>query len=481
MASFFDGAQTNLASGADLEALQKSLTAMSAGYGTDSAAFTGGRALIPENCEPTVMNVLAENKWDCKVMNMVKKTPVKSSVHEVVQRINEGEYRFLTVQEGGEPANSQQDLRRKIFSMRYTTVERGITKQMEVATTFENAMASEKIAGVDTLIKALEHQCLQGNNAIVGTEFDSFETAIRNAPEAERNIISLRGKHLKDAGEQAFDDIAMMCRMKGGFIDRAIFPLPLAKDVKFVTWDKFRFAYHNPNEPLPSYATAAGVKIDFDGENAGGDRFYQVKGKVYEAGDPTMRPAAPASVKGTVVAPTDAEAAGSEFSADDKGGYYYTVHAINNCGISKGVAATATGTGDATAVAVDTRGGAQLVIKAGDGIKPSGYIICRSKKDAADETNCMEMVQIPAAKGDTTFIDLNHELPGTASMVFLPKQTEALPAYALAQFMPVSTIPLPIQRNLVLPFVMAFFGALEVRAPQHLGLITNIGYDGGLY
>lgn len=472
---FFDaGAELGTINNADVEGLKKSL---SAGYGTDAAAFTGGRAIIPENCETEVQNLLAMKRQDCKILNTIKKDIATSTVHEVPQRIDEGDYEFLAIKEGEEPASSAQQLRRKTWEMKYLGCKRGVTRQMEIAKTFEGALASEKIAGTDSVIKGLEHMMLCGDSSVVPAEFDSFEASIRKAPAAEQNLMSLRGKHLKDAGEKAFDEIAMMCRMNGGTIDKAIFPLTLSKDVKFVMWDKFRFAYHNPNEPLPSYATASGAKIDFDGANAGGDKFYSPKGPITAKGSTSKRPSKPASVVGVAVTGNDAK--GSEFlTDDDAGAYKYTVHAINQYGISEGTDVTVVS--DATTVATVTvakDGGAKLTITAGTGNEPTGYIICRSKKGG---TEVMEMTRIAVGTGTTTdFVDLNHDLPGTASMLFLPNQEEQ--AYMLTQLMPISTIPLPYAPTMEQPFLVAFFGALEVRAPQYCGLIKDIGYDGGLY
>ena len=80
---FFDQASSGQMNGVDAGELQKALTA---GYGTDSAQFTGGRALIPEDLESETINVVSLLKEDCKVMNTVKKTPVRSTVHEINTR-----------------------------------------------------------------------------------------------------------------------------------------------------------------------------------------------------------------------------------------------------------------------------------------------------------------------------------------------------------------------------------------------------------
>lgn len=94
---FFDSTSSGETYTPEVNELQK---ALSAGYGTDAAQFTGGRALIPENLESEVVNVVSQLKEDCKVMNQVKKTPVKSTVHEVILRTGHGDWRHLSVAEG---------------------------------------------------------------------------------------------------------------------------------------------------------------------------------------------------------------------------------------------------------------------------------------------------------------------------------------------------------------------------------------------
>ena len=58
--------------------------------------------------------------------------------------------------------------------------------------------------------------------------------------------------------------------------------------------------------------------------------FFEVKGEVVAEGDATRRPAAPASVTAS------ASGSGSSFTANDAGDYMYTVHAVNQYGISAG-------------------------------------------------------------------------------------------------------------------------------------------------
>lgn len=467
MAGFFDNVSSGEMSAGEVNELQK---ALEAGYGTDSSQFTGGRALIPENLESEVVNVVAQLKEDCKVMNSVKKTPVRSTVHEVNLRTGHGDYRHLSVAEGGASIDTDQSLERKTFAMKYLQTRRSVTKQMEAAETFEGALASEKLAGVETIIKGAEYQCFHGDSAIVPTEFDGFLASIKKANAADQNIINLKGSTLGNYGEKIFDEIAAMVRSKGGFLDKALFPTVLAKDIKEIFADKQRYLMNNPIpnlsfKTIPDYGTAIGANIALSGEEAGDDMFFEVKGEVVAEGDATRRPAAPASVTAS------ASGSGSSFTANDAGDYMYTVHAVNQYGISAG-------TSIAAAVTVAAGNKVALTITPGSGVAATGFIICRSKKD---DTKVMEMDKVANSGNATTvYEDTNDELPGTASMIFLPKK-RFQPVYTFGQLLPACTFPLAPTNTAETPFLVMLYGGLEVRAPKHCGLVKNISYNGGLY
>ena len=216
---------------------------------------------------------------------------------------------------------------------------------------------------------------------------------------------------------------------------------------------------------IPDYGTAVGANIALSGEEAGDDMFFEVKGTVVAEGDTTKRPAAPASVTAA------SSGTGSSFAASDAGDYIYTVHTVNQYGISAGTTLAAAAT-------VATGNKVTLTITPGSGVRGTGYIICRSKKDG---TQVMEMDKVAdSGESTTVYEDKNEELPGTASMIFLPKK-RFQPVYTFAQLLPVCTFPLSPVNKAETPFLVMLFGALEVRAPKQCGLVKNIAYTGGLY
>lgn len=468
--SYFSGAQAGVMESTEVDSLKK---ALEAGYATDSAAFTGGRALIPEDLESDVVNVIAETKEDCKIINSVKKTPMKSTVHEVTLRTDEGDWKHTSVREGGSSVDSSQSLQRKTFKAKYLQCRRSVTLQMEASETLEGAYTSEKLAGINTIIKASEYQAIHGNSEIVDAEMDGLIHSIRSAPSAERNILSLRGATVGSYGEKLFEEMAAMTAQKGGNLDKALFPLVIAKDIKEMFADKQRYIMNQPLpnlsfKSIPDYGTSVGANIALSGDDAGADKFYQVKRAVAAEGDATKRPAAPTSV--TVSANTSVS--GSMFASADAGDYLYAVHAVNEYGISAAVA-------PAAAVTVAAGGSVTITITPGSGVQPTGFIITRSK---ADGTELMEMDQVKNSGDSTTvYTDKNEELPGTASMLLLGKNRLSQPIIRFGQLMPVCAYPLSPVDKAEKPFLVLMFGGLQVLAPKQCGLVKDISYTGGLY
>jgi hypothetical protein len=218
---------------------------------------------------------------------------------------------------------------------------------------------------------------------------------------------------------------------------------------------------------LPDYPAAIGSTIRFSGDDAGADKFFHVKGIVKADGLANERPRAPTAVVAAVIP----GAANSQFFAADAGDYSYTVHQINRAGISEGITIAAP-------VTVGAGVGVRLTITPDTAITPTGFVICRTAKDG-DVT--MEMVQIPAnmGGGTTVFTDLNKDLPGTASMLFLT-ETRITPVYTFSQLLPLSTFPLYPTAKAETPFLILLFASLEVRAPEFCGLVKNLHYQGGL-
>ena len=442
--------------------------ALSAGYGTDSAQFINGRAMIPEDIEITMINAMREQKEDLKLMNLIKKRPVRSTVHEYNRRYDVGDHEHVTAGEGEGSPNTSQSIQRVTVPIKYLQTRRAVTDQMEVVDSFENAFESEKLAGTLTILRAAEYLCFHGDSDVVPTEWDGLPKLITKLPKDQRNVADYRGKTITSVGERIVTDMMHDIADAGGEANYLYFPLILTMELQELVDKRVRFGVTDERaRPVINYwpTPYGSLKI---GEDAGMDKLYKVKGKVRESGDPNMRPNAPTSVVPTVAAatPVDGE---SRFYAADGGNYIYEVHAINQYGTSPGTPLGA-------AVPVTAGDAVKLTITA-DSSKPgTGFIITRSNKDG---TEVMEVTRIGRGEGATTvFTDLNEDLPGTASMLFLTER-KLQTIVEFFQLMPLRMRPLFESNRAEKPFFIQLFGAPDLKVPRWCGLAKNIAYQGG--
>ena len=435
----------------DIESEDALYKALKAGYATDSARYAGGRALIPEDIELTMLNVLRERQEDCKLMNMLKKMPVSSTVHEYNLREDVGNYEDIAVEEGAGSETNDQSIRRVVRPIKFLQDRRAVSDQMTLVHSFEDAYASEKIAGTFNVLRGAEYLCFHGNSDIVPAQFDGLLKQIEEAKDA--NIVDMRGKSVGSFGESAITEPVRQIYEKGGDANKLFMPPILAQDIQDLVKDRIRFG-------------TDGSTVHF-GQTEGADKFFRPKGVVLPRGiGRTSRPSAPANV--TVA--TGADSA-SKFLASDAGNYKYCVYAINGSGISEGKELSG-------AAAVSAGNKVTLSIQASTDGKETGYIIARSAKN---EDVLMEMVRIPknSAGAVTTFEDLNEDLPGTAKMVLITERNiETVVQWC--QLCPMRVRPLYESNRAEMPFFVQLFGALDVKAPQWCAVVKNIQYKGGL-
>lgn len=444
------------------------MKALSAGSATDSAAMTGGRALIPQDIEMTMVNAIAQKPQDFKVMNLLKKEPVKSTIHEYTRRNDAGGYENVFVAEGAESAATDQQLERVTKPVKFLQTYLEVTLQMQIAKTIEDAIASEKVAGTLVVLKGAEYSMFHGNAAAIPVQFDSLQRQILGNA-SRQNLVDLRGKKMTDTGgEDSITTIARMVHDNGGNLTHAFMPSMIAQDFQVLARDRLRL---NPADRagaavIEEYPTPFSDPIKIAGKEAGPDKMFRIKGPVVASGDATKRPDAP-----TFALAAQALSGGGSpgFVAATAGTYYYTVFAVNEYGISTGAAAAS--------VAVTAGQEAKITIT--PGIKRgTGYIVCRSKKDAASGADCREMVRVADSGSATTVVlDQNNDLPGTGEIVYLTHDIVE-PAVQWDQFLPLMKFDLYPTKSAVTPFLIVLFGTPDVKVPWYHGVVKNVGYTG---
>jgi hypothetical protein len=469
MGQYFSDSGADTGFGSE-EALIK---AMSAGYGTDSATFTGGRALIPEDCEATMVIAMREQREDCKIMNTFKKIPVGSTVHEYNRVTDSGNIDFGTTEEGGESEEEESNIERVVRSVKYIQEYRAVTEQMKTANSFgstSNAYELQKLLGTINVLKKAERLCIHGNASVVPTEFDGLIRQIESTNKDRRNILDFRGQTIMEKGEGFFAEMTRMIYDQGGEANKIFFPTIFSEDIQALCRDRIRFGEDSKSmyTVFRSYPTPMGTLAFGEDSGAGANKMFRIKSKIKSVGHPDKKPNAPSDVTLTFEADTN----DSQFTTADGGNYIYEVFAINRHGISEGKKVNAP-------VAVSGRGSVKIEIKAAASKSGTGYIICRSDRNG---NVTMEMVRIgrDKTKDTTAYVDLNNELPGTSEIIFITeKKLQTVAEWA--QFLPLRLFPKIHPTKLIDPFILALWGYIDLKVPEWCGLAKNIAYSGGLY
>jgi len=438
-----------------MEALSKALTA---GSGTAFEA-TGGRALIPESLDTTLVNVLWKQD-EAKLFKALKKVPVKSPVHQWTRRTGVGDDDGAWVTEGGASEEKNTDIERKYATMKYLQTLRKVTIQATISNMIEDAMTVEKSSGTLWIIKQSEKALFYGDSAMVAEQPDGIQKILYgNTTKHPENVIDLRGK---DATTVQFENkIVEACRIirqKFGLATDLYSSLIVMEDVQTLLRDRLRFPAGPtgekvlPNLVFDKYPTAFGTPLlqpdlfILEGEAP--------RTSTVENGEPSQ----------VTISCAKAQDASSEFVTADAGTYFYQVAAVNKYGQSLVSAedSVAVVSGDRVAITV-TEG-------ATDG---TCFFIFRSKKDAGAAATKLFCKKVVRTGDDPDIYDTNSDLPGT-SQAYVIGMGQLYNAIEWLQFLPLMKFDLFPANAAVYPFLMLLFGSLGVKKPEQHVVIKNI-------
>jgi len=437
-----------------LEALTK---ALSAGSGVDTAAFSGGRAMTPESLDTTLVNVLWSQD-EARLFKALKKNPVKSPVHQWAKRTDVGDADGAWVAEGGDSYEKDQTIARQYVTMKYLQTLRKVTLQATLTNMIEDAEASEKIAGTLWLIKQIEKALFYGDSSCIAEEPDGLIKLIPST-----NIIDIRGNDATSVTfENAIGEGTRTIRGNFGKATDLYGSLMMMEDVQKLLRDRIRFGagkQADGNAVFENYITPFGrPKLV--------DDIFITEGSTGVASTLTaLRPSQPS----IAVARAASGALTSQFGSGDAGSYYYQVAHVNKYGSSQLSAAV-----QVTGVLADDK----VTITVTDGATPGTAVyVYRSKKDAADGTDCRFMTKTAYTADSQEIVDLNADLPGTSS-AFLLNLDSAYDAIEWNQLLPMMKFPLFPTNAAVIPFLMLLFGALGLKKDVQMIRIKNISYSG---
>jgi len=441
-----------------MEALTK---ALSAGSGVDVTGFTGGRAIIPESLDATLVSVLWKQEH-AKLFRALKKKPVKSPVHQWARRTGVGDDDGAFVAEGGASVEKDTDLERKYATMKYLQTLRKVTIQATISQMLEDAMTLEKQGGTLWVIKQTEKALFHGDSSMVAEEPDGlFKLLTDNVtatPAHPENVIDLRGKDASQIEfENAIVEAARVITGKFGIATDLYLSLMAMEDVQRLLRDRQRFPVGRTEVTLPTlifdhYPTAFGtLALQPD--------LFLVEGQI-----PRTSVSGDAPSQLATIAPTATPDAASKFTAEDAGDYYYSVSAVNKYGQSL----------KATEQQVTVAEGDRVDIVCTEGaVDGTCFFIFRSKKGAAAASTLLYATKVARTGDDPTIVDYNKDLPGT-SQAYVLGMNPMYDAIEWLQFLPLMKFDLFPANAAIYPFLMLLYGTLGLKKPEHHVMIKNI-------
>jgi hypothetical protein len=451
----------------DLAALQKSL---SAGYGTDVAALTGGGAFRIQSLDTTMQATVQDNKHFV-LFNKLPKPKATATVDEWTEQSGIGGFLGGTTNtEDGDAAESQGDYARMVGKVKYLSTYRKIPIVLQSQNNIVDATAQESTNGAKQLLTDIEFLSFEGNELIVPTEFDGIKRQLEALGSVD-NIIDMGGAALNsiDAISKAAETIWGIDSF--GTATDIIMAASVQTDLNNSLDPAFRIALTKEASSIQLGTHVSGIQTAFGAIKTNQDVFvrdermqkiFQVRG-----GQHASIAAANDVFKPTVAAAANASGgASTKFDANTAGNYYYAVCGIN----AKGQSTAAL----SAQVAVAAAGKATLTITASAGGSETGYVIYRSRKNGTNGlTDFREMVRVPKAGATTVVDDLNRDIPGSTNAYVL-NLNPADHAISWKQYLPMMKIPLAATRSPIIPWMQMICGYLRITKRRQHVLIKNI-------
>jgi hypothetical protein len=451
------------------------LKAVTSGYGTDVAGFTGGRALQLQSIEDSLLATIPLDDM-FTLFNLIDQSPATATVDEFVKQTDIGGWPGAGFNdELGDIVETTGTYGRQVVLMKYLMNRRRVSAVQASTKGLVDAIAREKLNGARSLKVDAEYGIIYGNAAINPFEFDGLVTQIRAHGDGDL-MIDVRGGGLSYVAEE-IQNLAAVIRSRGHFgrlTDYICSPAVQTSEINQKLDPAFRVSA-NPSAGLRSLevgTVVSGINVQSNGGTvrAHEDIFIEEGGMPWEA----RTGAYPGLVAGSglpvpVIASAVAGAGGasSQFTLAMSGLYYYGVEARGKAGRSTtAVSAQVTvAQGDKVTITITNPGS----------IEVTGYVIYRGRRNGTNaKTDLREMIQVARQAGaSTVFEDLNAFIPGTSILLGL-NLTPGDKAVTFRRLLPMTMFPLFPTAKAEHPWAQMMFGGLRVGKVEHIGMAFNI-------
>lgn len=454
--------------GEELEQLSKALTA---GYGSDPAGFTGGSALRIQSLDKTMKSTIQDNEH-FRLFNALQKSGAGATVDEWTERSGIGG--FLggsTNTETGNIGQAQGDYKRRVALVKYLMTRAEVSVVATLGNNIVAAKAVEAQAAALRLLTDAEFLCFEGDSGVVPTEFDGIfaqmEDGVNDGSVDGANIIDAEGSAL--ASINALNQAAATIAGRGNYgrPTHIFTSLDVQADFDNALDPAFRVPLPDvPGGGIQIGAPVVGIRTSHGNITSMPDVFvrdgkdlmpFQVEYPVIATANAALQP--------TLAIASTADAA-SKFGAAHAGNYYYLVTGLNSAGQSTGVISTQ------EAVAAGEK--VTLTITRSAGAQETGYAVYRSRKNGTNDVTDFRLIKrIPVAGATTPFVDLNRDIPGTSRAAILNMSAGA-DAISWRQLLPMMEFQLYPTASAVLPWAQLLFGYLRLAKRRQHAVVKNI-------
>lgn len=454
-----------------LDALSK---ALEIGYGTDSAQFTGGRALQVQSLDTTMQATIAtEDKMT--LFRMLPKPKVGATVDEWTEQSGVGGVLGgSTNTETGTISEAVGEYARRVGFVRYLTTKRSVSLVASITNNIVDAEAVEERNGAIQLLQDANWLCYTGDSTVVPTEFDGLEAQMRAGVAAGR----VAGDHIINMKADPLNSIEPFTRANAivtdfenfGTATDVFWPNDVQADIDASLDPAYRVSLNGNANDVKLGAPVTGINLSDGVVKPHKDIFipykrltmpFQARGGGYAAVAATLAGLAPASVSYAVTSNAD-----TDFASGHAGNYYYAVCGVNAKGESTGVisAQQAVAAGQIVTITITPSVGGQ----------ETGYAIYRGRKNGTNALSDMRlMLRVPKTVTTTVYVDRNRRIPGTTK-AFMLNMKKSDTAILWRQLLPMFKFRLFPQDQLVLPWAQVLMGYLRLSKLRHHIMFENI-------
>jgi len=442
--------------------LRKALTA---GYGSDVAALTGGGALRVQSLDMTMMSTIQENQH-FTLMNSLQKSNATATVDEWTEQDGVGGFRGGSVNsELGVIPSATGSYARRVGTVKYLMTRREVSFVQTLQDSIDDSEIIEENNGALQLLTDCEYLMFEGDESVVPTEFDGIAKQITDLGSSD---------HIIDHAAGPLDSIQTINQAASTIAGSGNFGTPTDLFLSFLGQadldtsldPAFRVSLNGTGTDTVLGSPVSAMRTTWGQIKNCPDVFIrdEMQMKPFEIDFPTLAAAnayIPAGAAGVVAADVS-----SKFGAAHAGNYFYAVAGITAAGQSNvDVSAQVTvAAGDKVTLTI-TRSGAQT---------ETGYVIYRSRKNGTNAVDDFrEMARVPVAGATTVFVDLNRDIPGTTKAYML-NMKPGMNAITWRQYLPMSRFELYPTNTATKPWAQLLFGFLRISKRKQHVVIKNI-------